>query len=71
MIGKVATRDELIRTYEEVVRGIDEEAANNKQRAYGGVVRAKKGSLLEDFTPHHCAPCVERLRRKCCKTHYW
>ncbi|RKY24314.1 MAG: restriction endonuclease [Planctomycetota bacterium] len=39
----------LIDAYNLLVKGIDEEAHNNDERAYGGVVRAGKGILVESI----------------------
>lgn len=47
-----ATRQELIRSYNLLVGGIEEEARDDEDRAYGGVVRAAKGKLVEGMTPH-------------------
>ena len=46
MSGAVS-RSELIREYNRVVQGTDEQATSQEQRAYGGVVRAAKGKLVE------------------------
>ncbi len=42
--------DELITTYNNVIKVVDEEASLNKDRAYGGVVRSVKGKLQEYIT---------------------
>lgn len=47
-----ATRQELIRSYEILVGGIEEEAQDDEDRAYGGVIRAAKGKLVEQMAPH-------------------
>lgn len=47
-----ATRDELIRSYDILVGGIEEEALDNDDRAYGGIIRAAKGKLVEQMAPH-------------------
>lgn len=47
-----ATRQELIRSYNLLVGGIEEEAIDDDDRAYGGVIRAAKGKLVEVMTPH-------------------
>ena len=41
--------DECAAMYESVVRGVDKDAAEQSDRAYGGMVRAKKGRLTEDI----------------------
>ena len=48
---KPATREELIRSYNLLVGGIEEQAVDD-DRAYGGVIRAAKGKLVEEMTPH-------------------
>lgn len=47
-----ATREELIRWYNLRVGGIEDEAIHDEERAYGGVIRAGKGRLVEDMAPH-------------------
>ncbi len=47
-----ATRQELIRSYNLLVGGIEDEAIDDDERAYGGVIRAAKGKLVESMTPH-------------------
>jgi len=38
--------DYIIETYTNVVQGINQEALNEKERAYGGIIRSGKGNLL-------------------------
>ena len=47
-----ATREELIRSYNLLVGGIEDETIHDAERAYGGVIRAAKGKLVEAMTPH-------------------
>ena len=47
-----ATRQELIRSYNLLVGGIEDEALDDEDRAYGGVIRAAKGKLVEGMAPH-------------------
>ncbi len=47
-----ATREELIRAYNLLVGGIDEYATADDDRAYGGVIRAAKGKLVESMAYH-------------------
>ncbi len=47
-----ATRQELIRSYNLLVGGIEDEALDDADRAYGGVIRAPKGKLVEEMVPH-------------------
>lgn len=44
-----AIRRNLIRSYNQVVGGIDEQAAGDTERAYGGVIRAAKSKLVEEM----------------------
>ena len=40
----------IIKAYNTLVKGIDEKAHNNEEgRAYGGIVRAGKGTMLESI----------------------
>ena len=41
--------DECTAIYEKVVRGVEREATENEERAYGGYIRAKKGNLVEEI----------------------
>lgn len=41
---------ELVRLYNRSVGGVHEDATDDDRRAYGGVVRARKGKLVEDMT---------------------
>lgn len=42
----------LIAAYNKLIRGIDNEATLSHDRAYGGIIRAGKGSLVESMTTH-------------------
>ncbi len=42
----------LIAAYEKLVKGIDSEAADSHDRAYGGIVRSGKGKLVENMAAH-------------------
>lgn len=42
----------LISAYNSLVKGIDDEAAMNHDRAYGGIIRAGKGKLVESIATH-------------------
>ena len=48
----LATRQELIRSYNLLVGGISDEAESDEDRAYGGVIRAAKGKLVEAMATH-------------------
>ncbi len=63
-----ATRENIIQAYNLLVGGIEEEAINEEDRAYGGVIRAAKGKLVESIAPHvvrlawqECAGNQERI----------
>ena len=47
-----ATPEELIRSYNLLVGGIEDEAMDDEERAYGGIIRAAKSKLVESLTPH-------------------
>ena len=47
-----ATKEELIRSYNLLVGGIEDGAMDDEERAYGGIIRAAKGKLVESLTPH-------------------
>ncbi len=42
----------LIAAYDKLVKGIDSVAAENQNRAYGGIIRAGKGELVESIATH-------------------
>ncbi|MCX8027731.1 MAG: hypothetical protein N3A62_07770, partial [Thermodesulfovibrionales bacterium] len=42
--------DNIVSTYEKIVKGVDEKAHENTDRAYGGIVRSEKGKLQEYIT---------------------
>ena len=43
---------DLIKSYDILVRGIDSKAHDDENRAYGGIVRAGKGLLVESIAKH-------------------
>lgn len=45
-------RQYLIRSYNRVIGGMEEQATQEQSRAYGGVLRSTKGKLVEDMAPH-------------------
>lgn len=53
--------DEIIRTYESVVKVVDNKANEQEDRAYGGVVRAVKGQLQEHITEELIKIAWDRL----------
>jgi len=44
--------DEIVKAYEILVRGIEAEANDNEDRAFGGIIRAGKGKLVESIGRH-------------------
>ncbi|MCY3544993.1 MAG: restriction endonuclease [Chloroflexi bacterium] len=46
------TRQDLIRAYNLLVGGISDEAESDDDRAYGGIIRAAKGKLVESMATH-------------------
>ncbi len=55
----------LLRVYESLVKGIDVEAKENTRgRAYGGVIRAGKGSLVESMAESLVRIAWEEIGRK-------
>ena len=49
---RAAIRRNLISSYNAVMGGIEEQAAGDTERAYGGVIRAAKGNLVEEMAQH-------------------
>jgi len=41
---------EIVKAYNLVVKGIETQALENKERAYGGVIRSSKGYMVENIT---------------------
>jgi len=41
--------DLIIKGYEDVIKGIEDKALSSKNRAYGGIIRAGKGKLVEEI----------------------
>ena len=46
------SRQDLIRSYNLLVGGIEEEALDDEEQSYGGVIRAAKGKLVEEMSLH-------------------
>jgi len=44
--------DDIVKAYEILVKGIEVEANENEERAYGGIIRAGKGKLVESIARH-------------------
>lgn len=46
------TIDEIVKAYEILVKGIESDANDDEDRAYGGIIRAGKGKLVESIARH-------------------
>lgn len=46
------TIDEIVKAYEILVQGIEADAHNDEERAFGGIIRAGKGKLVESIARH-------------------
>lgn len=44
--------NEILKAYEILVKGIEDDANDSDDRAYGGIIRAGKGKLVESITKH-------------------
>jgi hypothetical protein len=44
--------DEILKAYEILVNGIESDASDDDERAYGGIIRAGKGKLVESIARH-------------------
>lgn len=60
----LATRLDIIRSYNLLVGGIDEQASEDTDRAYGGVIRAAKGKLVESMATHIVRLAWQELGRE-------
>ena len=50
LLGKDKKFQEIIDMYDQVIKNVDKDAKNRADdRAYGGVIRGKKGTLIEDI----------------------
>lgn len=45
----------IIAAYDKLVKGIDDQAAMSRDRAYGGIIRAGKGELVESIATPSCS----------------
>ena len=48
--NKIIKINEIIQTYNSVVKVVDGDAKKQRDRAYGGLIRAVKGKLQEHIT---------------------
>jgi len=56
--------DEILKAYEILVKGIEADANNDEERAFGGIVRAGKGKLVESIARHMVEIAWERIGGK-------
>lgn len=56
--------DEIVKAYEILVKGIEEEADNDEERAFGGIIRAGKGKLVESIAKHMVVIAWQNLKGK-------
>lgn len=53
MSKQISTIKEIVKAYNLLVRNIDDKASNDEiDRAYGGIIRAGKGALVESIAKH-------------------
>jgi hypothetical protein len=53
--------DEIIKAYEILVKGIEDQANEDEDRAYGGIIRAGKGKLVESIARHMVEIAWEKI----------
>ncbi len=46
------TLDDILKAYEILVKGIESDALNDDERAFGGIIRSAKGKLVESIAQH-------------------
>lgn len=56
--------DEIVKAYKILVKGIEAEADDNDERAYGGIIRAGKGKLVESIAKHMVEIAWDKLKGK-------
>jgi len=56
--------DEILKAYEILVKGIEADANDDEERAFGGIVRAGKGKLVESIARHMVEIAWERIGGK-------
>ncbi len=44
--------DEILKAYEILIKGIEADATDDEERAFGGIIRAGKGKLVESIARH-------------------
>ncbi len=53
--------DEIIKAYEILVKGIEDQANEDEDRAYVGIIRAGKGKLVESIARHMVEIAWEKI----------
>jgi len=56
--------DEIVKAYEILVKGIESEANDNEDRAFGGIIRAGKGKLVESIARHMVEIAWQNIKGK-------
>lgn len=56
--------DEILKAYEILVKGIEADANNDEERAFGGIIRAGKGKLVESIARHIVEIAWDRIGGK-------
>ena len=56
--------DEIVKAYEILVKGIESEANDNEDRAFGGIIRAVKGKLVESIARHMVEIAWQNIKGK-------
>jgi hypothetical protein len=56
--------DEIVKAYEILVKGIEAEANDNEDRAFGGIIRAGKGKLVESIARHMVEIAWQNIKGK-------
>lgn len=56
--------DEIVKAYEILVKGIEAEANENVDRAFGGIIRAGKGKLVENIARHMVEIAWQNIKGK-------
>jgi hypothetical protein len=56
--------DLIIKGYEDVIKGIEDKALSSKNRAYGGIIRAGKGKLVETIGKLLLEAAVKQLEEE-------
>lgn len=56
--------DEIVKAYEILVKGIEADANDDEDRAYGGIIRAGKGKLVESIAKRMVEIAWENLKGK-------